>query len=177
MKSTKSLQSTSEAPAILLQPCDPEKLRWEMQAVQLAIARRAFELFEKHNREHGHDSEDWFRAESELVRPVSIMIHESSEKLSLHANVFGFTGRELLVSIEPKRVAILGRKEIAAEAVGGEAANSDWYPDQILRVIDLPIEIDPDGALVELQTGMLKFELPKVATRVKEDLIATQKRA
>lgn len=173
MKSTTSSQYAAEAPAFLLQPCDPEKLRWEMQPVQLAIARRAFELFEKRNREHGHDSEDWFRAESELIRPVSIMIHESSEKLSLHANVFGFTEKELLVSIEPKRVAILGRKEIAAEAVGRELEFSDWYPDQILRVIDLPIEIDPDGAVVELQTGMLKFELPKAVTSVKEGPIAT----
>jgi HSP20 family molecular chaperone IbpA len=173
MKSTKASASASEAPATLLQPRDPEKLRWEMQPVQLAIARRAFELFEHRNREHGHDSEDWFRAESELLRPVSIMIHESAERLSLHANVFGFTEKELLVSIEPKRVAILGRKEIAAEAVGGEGDRSDWYPDQVLRVIDLPIEIDPDGAVVELQTGMLKFELPKAATRFNEDPTAT----
>ena len=39
-----------------------------MQEVQLAIARRAYELFEARGREHGHDWEDWFRAESELLR-------------------------------------------------------------------------------------------------------------
>ena len=49
MKSTKVSPSKAEAPATLLQPRDPEKLRWEMQPVQLAIARRAFELFEKRN--------------------------------------------------------------------------------------------------------------------------------
>ena len=44
----------------------------------------------------------------------------------------------------------------------------DWYPDQILRVIDLPVEIDPEGAVVGLETGMLKFELPKAAKQAKE---------
>ena len=30
------------------------------------IARRAYELFLKRNGEHGHDMEDWLRAEREL---------------------------------------------------------------------------------------------------------------
>jgi len=45
-----------------------EDLNWEwyMQQVHPAIARRAYELFEMRGCEHGHDWEDWFRAESEL---------------------------------------------------------------------------------------------------------------
>ena len=39
---------------------------WEMQQAHLAIACRAYELFETRGCEHGHDWEDWFRAESEL---------------------------------------------------------------------------------------------------------------
>jgi HSP20 family molecular chaperone IbpA len=161
--------SAAGPPAILLQPTDPEKLRWQMQAVQLSIARRAFELFEKRNREHGHDWEDWFQAESELLRPVSITTLESADRLSLRVNVFGFGDSELLVSIEPKKVVILGKKEVVTtETEGGKLEYIDWYPDQILRVIDLPTEIDPNGAVVELQTGMLKFELPRAVTPVKE---------
>jgi HSP20 family molecular chaperone IbpA len=164
MKASKVSSSRAEPPAALLQPRDPEKMRWEMQAAQLAIARRAFELFEKRNREHGHDWEDWFQAESELLRPVSITILESTDRLSLRVNVFGFEEKELSVSIEPKRVVILGKKEV----VPIETNAADWYPDQIMRVIDLPTEVDPDGAVVELQTGMLKFELPKVVKTVRE---------
>jgi hypothetical protein len=33
-----------------------------------AIARRAFELYEKRGREHGHDTDDWLIAERELTR-------------------------------------------------------------------------------------------------------------
>jgi len=41
---------------------------WEMLEMEehLAIAHRAYELFETRGCEHGHDWEDWFRAELEL---------------------------------------------------------------------------------------------------------------
>ena len=44
------------------------QLVWEMdmQEEHLAIAHRAYELFEMRGREHGHDREDWIRAEFEL---------------------------------------------------------------------------------------------------------------
>jgi HSP20 family molecular chaperone IbpA len=173
MKSTKASASASEAPATLLQPRDPELLRWEMQPVQLAIARRAFELFDKRNREHGHDWEDWFQAESELLLPVSVATLEKEDSLSLRANVFGFRQNELSVSIESKRVVILGKREVVTtETEGAKNEYIDWYPDQILRVIDLPTEVDPDEAVVELQTGLLKFELPKAVKQVKQTAAA-----
>ena len=36
------------------------------------IARRAFEIFESSGGSPGHDLENWFRAESELLQPVSL---------------------------------------------------------------------------------------------------------
>jgi len=171
MKSTKDSTFAAKQKAALLQPSDPEKLRWEMQAVQLAIARRAFELFEQRGREHGHDWEDWFQAQSELLRPVSITTLESVDALSLRANVVGFGEHELLVSVEPKRVVILGKKEVVTtRAEGAEFEKIDWSPDQILQVIDLSTEVDPGGAMIELQTGLLKFELPKALAQVKESV-------
>jgi len=166
MKSKKVTRPKAEPPATLLRPLDPERLRWEMQSVQLAITRRAFELFEKRGREHGHDWEDWFQAESELLRPVSIASFESADRLSLRADVLGFGESELQVSIEPKRIAILGRKEVpTTRSKGGETELIDSYLDQVLRLIDLPTEVDPEGAVVELHAGLLKFELPKTAKR------------
>ena len=35
-------------------------------------------------------------------------------------------------------------------------------------MIDITSEVDPAGAVVELQNGILKFELPKVATAARE---------
>jgi len=161
MKSKKISQPEAQSAATLLQPCEPDALRWEMQQIQLAVTRRAYELFESRNREHGHDWEDWFQAESELLRPVSTAVSESPNRFSIRVNVFGLGANELKVSIEPRRIAILGRKEISG--VPGTPP-TDFYPDQILRMIDITSEVDPAGAVVELQNGILKFELPKVAT-------------
>jgi len=163
----------AEQPATLLCPRNPEILRAEMQPVQLAIARRAFELFEKRGCELGHDWEDWFQAETELLRPVSIVSFKSQDRLSLRAYVLGFGEGELQVSIEPKRVAIVGKREVTFCQNGEqEIEYVDGYPDQVLRVIDLPTEVDPERAVVELHAGMLKFELPKAVTRRFEGVAA-----
>jgi len=165
MKSKKPSQAQpSEPPTALLRLRNVEDLHWEMQQVQLAIARRAYELFETRGREHGHDWEDWFRAESELLRPVSVSMQESADRIRVHANVLGFDEKELSVSIEPRRISILGKKEVSAtETGGGKIEYIDWVSDQILQLIDLATDVVPEGSVAELQAGLLKFDLPKAA--------------
>jgi HSP20 family molecular chaperone IbpA len=156
----------SDPPAVLLTLCNPQDLQWEMQEVQLAIARRAYELFEMRGGEHGHDWEDWFRAESEFLRPVSVLISESDDRISVRANVLGFGENELRVSVEPRQITILGKKEMSVtETEGGKIEYIDWYPDQILKLIDLSTDVMPQGSVAELQAGLLTFELPKVTER------------
>jgi len=169
MKSKRaSSEHQSEPPAALLNLWNVEDLHWEMQQVQLAIASRAFELFETRGFEHGHDWEDWFRAESELLRPVSVSIWESEDRISVRVNVLGFDENELKVSLEPRRITILGKKGMSAtETEGGKIEYIDWVPDQILQFIDLTMDVIPEGSVVELQAGLLKFELPKAKPKVK----------
>ncbi len=161
MTATKASRSKGDMPAKVVQPCAPEFIQWEIQEIQLAIARRAYELFESRNHEHGHDWEDWFQAETELLRPVSIAISETPDRVSIRANVLGFSQNDLKVAVEPKRIAIMGRKSFDQ----GSTPPADFYPDQILRSIDLSAEVDPRGVVVELQSGVLKFELPKIVER------------
>jgi HSP20 family molecular chaperone IbpA len=158
MNSGKSPEPTST----LLSLSNPDDLHWEMQAVQLAVARRAYELFEKRGREHGHDWEDWFRAESELLRPASVLIKESGDHISIRANVLGFAERELRVSVEPHQVMILGKKEALAEQPA--RGKTDYIePDLIFKTVELPSEVLPESTIVEFQTGVLSFELLKTA--------------
>jgi HSP20 family molecular chaperone IbpA len=72
----------------------------------------------------------------------------------------GFDENELRVSIEPRRISILGKKEGSATGTVG-AKPIDWVPDQILQFIDLATEVMPEDAVVELQAGQLKIELHK----------------
>lgn len=162
MKPNRTFHPIAEPAATLVQPREPETVRWDMQQIQLAVARRAYELFEARNREHGHDWEDWFQPESELLRPVSIAVSEAADGFSIRANVLGFEANELKVSIEPRRITILGRRQ-SSGATAPEALPANFYPDLVLGMIDISSELDPDGAVVELPSGNLKFELPKVA--------------
>lgn len=168
MKSTRAFHPHQSAPpSTSLNLRNIEDLHWEMQAVQLAIARRAYELFEARGCEHGHDWEDWFRAESELLRPVPVSMSESEDRISVRANVFGFGENELRVGLEPRCITILGKKEpCTTETEGGKLEYIDWYPDQILQLINLPADVAPDHAVVELQAGVLKFELPKAVKKI-----------
>jgi HSP20 family molecular chaperone IbpA len=149
-----------------LSPSDPAKVQWDAQQVQLAIARRAYELFDARGRKHGHDWEDWLRAESELLRPVSVAISESHGQIRVRANVLGFADNELRVSVEPRRITILGRKDVSApEIQGSKNVYIDLSPDTILRVVELPGAVVPEAARIELQGGMLRLELPRAGKR------------
>ncbi len=161
MLKTEVRDRKNEIAAKQLQPCAPEAMRWDMQQIQLAIARRAYELFQTRTREHGHDWEDWFQAESELLRPVSIAMVEKEEQISVRVNVLGFSQNELRVGVEPRRIIVLGCKSGAQPGDRDDGAAAGACPDQLLREIDLPTEIEPEGAMVELLPGILKFELPK----------------
>jgi HSP20 family molecular chaperone IbpA len=141
-------------PAIRLNPTRPSEVEWELQQIENQIARRAYELFQARTCEHGHDWEDWFRAESELLRPVSVAISESNQRISVRVNVLGFEAGELKVAVEPTCVTIVGGKARAT------AVESD-YPDQTFRIIELPTKVNPEAAAIVFESGVLKLELFK----------------
>ena len=87
-------------------------------------------------------------------------MQESADRISVRVNVLGFDENEIKVSIEPRRISILGKKEGSATGTVG-AKPIDWVPDQILQFIDLATEVMWEGAVVELQAGQLKIELHK----------------
>lgn len=171
LKKKEVVTKPSELNSILLSVSNPDDLHWEMQSAQLALARRAYELFEARGSKHGHDWEDWFRAESELLRPVSISIKEFDDHISIRANVLGFSANELRVSVEPSQIIVLGKKEpIRVQAE--QAASESVEPDLILKTIELPIEILPESGVVEFQSGVLSFEVLKAGAKPKESRAA-----
>lgn len=142
-------------PAVRITPTGPSQIEWEVQQLQITIARRAFEFFQLRGGEHGHDWDDWFRAESELLRPVSVAISESNQRLSVRVNVLGFEPGELKIAVEPSRITVLGAKQ--------KVPPDSEYPDQTFRVIELPAEVNPDAAAIAFESGVVKLELFKAS--------------
>jgi HSP20 family molecular chaperone IbpA len=161
MRSRKAAKLRLSRKGVLLSLSAPANLQTKVQELQLAIARRAHELFDVRGQEHGHDLSDWFQAESELVCPVSVAMSQSSDCVKLRANVAGFDEREIEVSVEPGRIVILGKKAQRTKGtVSGTTEQTGSRPDQFLQVIDLATEVVPEGAIVELKAGELICELP-----------------
>ena len=98
-------------------------------------------------------------------------IVETDDGISIRVNALGFEENELMVSIQPRSVTILGKSKKQLYVTNpevGKVGYADVYPGQILQRIDLSTEVSPEGSVVELQAGLMTFELPKaVGKRLK----------
>lgn len=166
----------SPSPATSVRPLalkDSGNLLFELAAeIKDAIEKRAYELFEARGFEHGHDREDWLRAESEILFNVPVEITEGETEFAIHATVPGFGEDDLRVEVTPRCLCILGRHEEASEETQEMAVTSLRRCKRIFRLVDLPSEIDPAGMKTTLRDGLLEITLRKVGARGKEREIA-----
>jgi HSP20 family protein len=128
-----------------------------------AITRRAYEIFESRGRIFGREWDDWFKAESEFLRPVRLELSESSDSFVVNAEVPGFRANELEVSVEPRRVTIAGHRESGKEKKAEKIVFSEHSSDQILRIVDLPAAVDPEKVQATLKDGVLEVTMAKAA--------------
>lgn len=128
-----------------------------------AISKRAYEIFEGKGYSTGHELDDWFQAEKELLHPVHIDIKESDDALSIKAEVPGFSEKEIEINVEPRRLVITGKRETKKEEKKGKTIYSETCADQIMRAIDLPAEVQTEKVTANLKDGMVELTLPKVA--------------
>jgi len=84
----------------------PQEEAGRLQELHGVISRRAYELFEARGYEHGHDLEDWFRAEAELLHPVRPKIHHTVNTITVRAELPGFRADQIQVIVEPRRVTL-----------------------------------------------------------------------
>jgi HSP20 family protein len=148
-------------------------LRDEIRQMFDSVARRAFEIFQSDGRALGHDVEDWLQAERELFHPAHLDVSESAEGFTVRAEVPGFAAKELEVNIDGRRLTISGKRETRGERKEKKTIYSERCSDQVLRVVDLPADINVDGAKATLKDGVLEFEVPK-AVSAKKVPIATK---
>ncbi len=142
---------------------EAEKLFEQMKEFSQFVARRAYEYFEARGREFGHDLEDWFRAESELMRRVPVEIKEAENQITVRAEVPGLTTDEIKVSVEPRRLVISGKSEKAAEEKKEQTLFSEFRSNQFCRELTMPAEVDPTKTTAVLKNGVLELAFTKVA--------------
>lgn len=120
-------------------------------SIQRAIAYRAYDLFQERGGNHGHDLEDWFRAENELAHPADVEISEVSGQLRVRATVSGFSADEIQIGVAPRKLIVWGQA-----AREGPSAKSGAV--QMLGEIELPVTVDSEKASATLTDGILNFQ-------------------
>jgi HSP20 family protein len=135
----------------------------QFDSIYDSIAQRAFGLFEGNGRWLGHELDDWFRAEAELLHPVHLEMRESDGSFTVEAEVPGFTAKDLEINVEPRCLKIAGKRETKEEEKKGKAIRSEWCADQILRAVDFPADVDTSKVNASLKDGILTIDLPKAA--------------
>jgi HSP20 family protein len=144
-----------------LRVVEPQALFDRMNRIHDEIARRAFDIFQQDG-SLGRDLENWFNAEEQLVHPVHVNISESDTALHVQAEVPGFEPNDIEISLEPARLTISGKREAKQEQQDkGKVIYKELCSSEMLRLIDLPAEVDPDKTKATLKNGVLELEMPK----------------
>ncbi|MGA3295680.1 MAG: Hsp20 family protein [Candidatus Acidiferrales bacterium] len=136
---------------------EPRTLLERFNKLSEQVSRRAYEIFEGRGKTLGQDLEDWLKAESEILHPVQLRIAETDEEVTVKADVPGFSAKDLEVSLEPWRLTISGKKETKEE--------QEQCSEQLLRVVDLPPEVDSGKATATLKNGILEINIPKIPVK------------
>src|SRR5262245_66038239 len=128
-----------------------------LDEIQEAIARRAYELFEERDCVGGHDLEDWLRAESEVLLPISVSIQELDGRLIACAEVPLPTVDDLEVQVQDQRIIICDRGPICV----------DDNPDclvfrRVFQAVALPNPVDWATAEIKFKNGVLEISAPKL---------------
>jgi HSP20 family molecular chaperone IbpA len=161
---TESMAVQRAPEATSLKVVEPKSLFDRIRRIHESIARRAFEIFEGNGATWGHDLDNWFKAEAELLHPAHMNITETDGTVNVQAEVPGFTANELEVSVEPQRLLISGKKETTKEETKkGKTIYQEQCSSELLRIVDLPVAVDATKATASLKNGVLELSMPKAA--------------
>jgi HSP20 family protein len=160
MTETATATKTALAP-VPMKAVEPKDLFERLDRIYDAIAHRAFDIFEGNGRNFGHDLENWIQAESELLHPVKVNMTETERTFTVQAEVPGFTAKDLEIQVEPRRLTISGKKETSSQQEKGKAVFQEYHSNEVMRVLDLPVEVTTENVTATLKNGVLELQLPK----------------
>lgn len=143
-----------------------------MNGIYDKIAQRAFSIFETNGRIHGHDVEDWLKAEADFLTAVPLKLSETDTALMVRSEVPGFNEKDLEIVVEPGRLFITGKSEKKVEANKKKTVYSEISSNEIFRSISLPAEIDTEKVNAVLKNGILEISMQKAKPATKVAVLA-----
>lgn len=144
---------------------EAEKMFERLADLTRETARRAYEFFQRRGGEWGRELDDWFKAEREVLQPVTVEINENKDHFTVRAAVPGFKPEEIEVSVKDKVLILSGETKTETEKKDENTVYSEWRSNRFFRLLPLESEIDAEKVEAVLKDGILQLTLPKLPAR------------
>lgn len=146
---------------ISLQPTSIQEFWRDIDKLMEQVRERAYQIFESRGRGDGHDVEDWFKAETELLEPIPLEITEKDNTVVIRAELPGFKKDELQINLEAGVLTIKGEHREEHEKKDEKTYHSEKSSRRIFRRFALPVNVIADQATAALNYGVLELSVPK----------------
>jgi len=128
--------------------------------IHAAIARRAYEIFEKRG-SGAHEQEDWRQAESELLRPLCLGRMSVDDSLWVSMDATHFEEGTINIWVAPHRLTICGKPRAKNRPTTPAASNSLMQAKIMFREVGLPLAVDPSKVTARIKGQFLEILLRK----------------
>jgi len=125
--------------------------------IQESVASRAYQLFEERGQLDGHDLEDWFRAESEILVPIFVKLYEFEDNLIMRAQVPLPAADDIEVQVEERRIVICDRGPLHIDRDDTRTLK------RIFQSVALPEPVEWASAAVTFRDGTLEVAARKLS--------------
>ena len=129
----------------------------ELDRLQKAVSRRAYDLFRHRGTLGESPLTDWFAAEHELVWKPSIELRQKDDQFEVLAALPGVEAKDLDVEVTPEDVLIKAETAHEHATEKGTVYVCEFEPGKLFRSIHFPEKIDPESAKAEYRNGMLRL--------------------
>jgi len=127
----------------------------EMKAYTERIRQRAFEIFEWRGGGDGFATDDWLKAERDLLEiPESYFVAKDG-KFEIRVNAPGFNASEVRVMALPSAVVVKAESALEQERRAGKVQSSALGRKTLFRRFDLPEAINLNSVTANLDKGVL----------------------
>lgn len=139
-----------------------QALTERLSRMREAVAHRAYEIFERRGHAHGRDIDDWLQAESELLRRFPHTVAQTNGAFVVFTELPGlWSADELVVGVEPRRLIVCGEREAQVTYSHESGTRMESRTQSFVRVLDLPVEVDPARTTASLVEKTLEIVMPK----------------
>jgi HSP20 family molecular chaperone IbpA len=129
----------------------------QARRVDEAIARRAYEIFERRGGTGCHELEDWRQAESEVRSKLCFSLSKADGSFHVGFDAARFEESTTEVWVAPRQMTICGRPIPHKEQ--SESAEP-YHEGMVFRTIALPVEVEPGRAVANVKRNFVEIRLP-----------------